>query len=101
MLNSVATQERMRSPVASNFLKKRSHLQLIAEILENAKIGSAKTPIMCKVGMSYHQFNEYLGFLSIRGLIERNEGVYQITQKGVTFLKEYKTLLLLLLIDDL
>jgi predicted transcriptional regulator len=95
-LNGVATEEEyLRSHVTSNLSKKRSNLQLIAEILENAKIGSAKTSLMCKVGMSYPQFNEYLEFLNSKGLIESNEGVYQTTSKGVAFVKEYKTLLLL------
>lgn len=94
-MSIVATQESMRPLEVPNPLRKRSHLQLIVEILENAKTGSTKTRIMGKVGMSYRQLNEYLEFLSCKGLIESNKGVYHTTSKGVTFVKGYKALLLL------
>jgi predicted transcriptional regulator len=90
----------MRQTLAVNSRKKRSHLELIAEILDTARIGRTKTTIMCKAGMSYRQFKHYLEFLNQAGLLESNEGVYQTTAKGVAFVKEYKTLVMVLLTED-
>jgi predicted transcriptional regulator len=87
----------MRPPVASNPSRRRNHLQLIAEILENAKTGRTKTFIMWKVGMNHHQVNEYLEFLNRKGFIKSNKGVFQTTSKGLIFVKDYKTLLSVLL----
>jgi predicted transcriptional regulator len=90
----------MRQLVALNPPKKRSHLELITEILNNARTGRTKTPLMSKVGMSYRQFNHYLELLNRTGLLESNKGLYQTTPKGITFVKEYKTLLTVLLAED-
>lgn len=98
-MNSVKMQEEcMTPPVASNPSRKRSHLQLIAEILENAKTQRTKTYIMYKVGMNHHQVNDYLEFLNRIGLIKSNEGVFQTTSKGLIFVKDYRTLLSALLV---
>jgi predicted transcriptional regulator len=96
----MAQEEFMRPVGTSDPSKRRSHLELIAEILENARIASTRASLISKVGMSYHQFNEYSEFLNNKGLIESNEGVYQITAKGMTFVREYKTLLSVLLTAD-
>jgi predicted transcriptional regulator len=76
--------------------KRRSSVQLIAEILETARTGSKKSRMISRIGMSCRQFSRYLEFLSSRGLIWNNEGVCQTSPKGASFLRGYKTLLLLL-----
>ena len=88
-------EENGRQPATSNHSKRRGNLQLIAEILENAKVGSTKTNIMCKVGMNYPQLIEYLEILSANSLIESDEGVYWTTSKGLAFIKKFNALNLL------
>ena len=66
-------------------------MDIAAAILKIAKDGSAKTRIMYSAFMSYPQLNEYLELLTDQGLLEHNkeEKVYNTTDKGKRFLKMY------------
>jgi len=73
--------------------KRRDHLYIIAEILEIAKDGALKTPIMYKANLGFAQLNEYLSLLLGIRLLEAviNDGktVYKTTLKGLRYLQSY------------
>ena len=77
-------------------IKKRTYLDIIAEILSAAGVneGAKKTHIMYRVNLSYNQLHYYLNFLTELNLLETVElsksKVYKITNKGKEFLKEYE-----------
>jgi len=77
-----------------NPLKRRDRLSIIAEILEIAKDGALKTPIMFKANLSFGQVNEYLSFLLSKEFVEvvvQNRGTtYKTTPKGLKYLQSYK-----------
>ena len=72
----------------------------MAEMLETAKNGSLKTPIMHKVNLSFRQLDEYLSFLVEIGLVEignkEERTFYKTTSKGLNFVKGYKDIMCLL-----
>jgi len=73
--------------------KRRDRLYIIAEILQIAKGGSLKTPIMYKANLGFAQLNEYLSFLLGMKLLEVvKEGgktIYKTTPKGLKYLQSY------------
>jgi len=77
-----------------NPLKRRDRLSIIAEILEIAKDGALKTPIMYKANLSFDQLNEYLSFLLEKKFLEvviKSRGTtYKTTSKGLKYLQSYK-----------
>jgi predicted transcriptional regulator len=76
-----------------NSIKRRDRLGIIAEILEIAKDGTFKTPIMYKANLSFAQLNEYLSFLLEKKLVKvvvKNKGtIYETTPKGLKYLQSY------------
>jgi len=76
-----------------NPLKRRDRLSIIAEILEIAKDGALKTPIMYKANLSFDQMSEYLSFLLRKKFVEvvvQNRGTnYKTTPKGLKYLQSY------------
>jgi predicted transcriptional regulator len=67
--------------------KRRSDIEIIADMLTIGKIGAGKTEIMYSVNMSYSQMQKYLGYLLNEGFINStrngNPSVYfRVTEKG-------------------
>ncbi|MBO3757504.1 MAG: winged helix-turn-helix domain-containing protein [Thermoproteota archaeon] len=79
-----------------SFKKYRSNLSIIVDILsaikEEGRIG--KSRIMQKANLSYDRLGPRIEELLRRGLIEEvideNKVLYQLTEKGYTFLNEYQ-----------
>lgn len=64
---------------------KRSHLEIIAEILRSGSAG--KTDLMFNVNMSHEQAGKYLAVLQSRGYMEKetrieSKTLYRCTEKG-------------------
>lgn len=75
--------------------RRRSDIEIIAEMLKVGENGAGKTEIMYNVNMSYRQIQKYLGFLLGQGLIDRMQMgnpcvTYQITDKGTKLLQLIK-----------
>jgi predicted transcriptional regulator len=72
-------------------VKYRSRTEIVAMILQSARIGATKTKIMYKAYLSYTQLKEYLKFLQDNNLIKYEEGtsIYRVTEKGRHFLHAY------------
>jgi predicted transcriptional regulator len=75
----------------------RTRSEILAHILDIARGGALKTHIMYKANLSHKQLLKYLTFLESNGLLQavtNHEGkrCFQITEKGMEFLKEYTRL---------
>jgi predicted transcriptional regulator len=81
-------------PVVSN----RTRVEILASILNVAERGTLKTHIMYKANLSHRQLEKYLTFLTgnemLREAVDEDSGsrVYQITERGINFLKDYSRL---------
>ncbi len=67
--------------------RRRSDIEIIAEMLKVGENGAGKTEIMYSVNMSYAQIQKYLGYLLNEGFIDTikigNPCVYyRVTEKG-------------------
>jgi predicted transcriptional regulator len=72
--------------------RRRSNIEIIADMLRVGENGAGKTEIMYSANMSYTQIQKYLGFLLSHGFIDRIEignpvVTYQVTEKGLGLLK--------------
>ena len=72
--------------------RRRSNIEIIADMLRVGENGAGKTEIMYSANMSYAQIQKYLGFLLSHGFINRvkvgNPAVtYQVTDKGGELLR--------------
>jgi predicted transcriptional regulator len=72
--------------------RRRSDVEIIADMLEVGENGAGKTEIMYSANMSYRQIQKYLGFLVANGFIDKmkmgNPSVtYQITDNGLRLLQ--------------
>ncbi len=74
--------------------RRRSHLSLMADILEIAKEDVSKTRIMYGAGLGFTQLNDYMAFLLDRNLLEASKAsrntVYKTTPKGLRYLQFYR-----------
>jgi len=72
--------------------RRRSNIEIIADMLRVGENGAGKTEIMYSANMSYTQIQKYLGFLVSHGFINRvavgNPVVtYHVTDKGSRLLE--------------
>jgi len=72
----------------------RTRVEILASILKIAERQTLKTHIMYKANLSHRQLEKYLHFLETKGMLvrslEENTTVFQITEKGGEFLKDYE-----------
>lgn len=72
----------------------RTRVEIFATILKIAERQTLKTHIMYKANLSHRQLEKYLHFLETKGMItrrlEENVTVFQVTEKGGDFLKDYE-----------
>ena len=85
--------------------KRRSDLEIIADMLKVGENGAGKTEIMYSANMSYSQIQKYLGYLMSQGLINKmkmgNPSVtYQVTDSGLKLLELVSSIKEMLGMDD-
>lgn len=78
--------------------RRRSNIEVIADMLRVGENGAGKTEIMYGANMSYSQIQKYLGFLLSHGLINKVEVgnpviTYHLTEKGSKLLESIDNLL--------
>ena len=78
--------------------RRRSNIEIIADMLRVGENGAGKTEIMYSANMSYSQIQRYLDYLVNQGFISRvnmdNTMVaYQVTDSGLKLLKAIDTLM--------
>ena len=72
--------------------RRRSNIEIIADMLRAGENGAGKTKIMYSANMSYAQIQKYLSFLVHQGFIDKVEAdnttiTYQLTDRGLKLLK--------------
>jgi len=75
--------------------RRRSHIEISADILRIAKAGARKTRIVYGANLNFKLLNEYLDKLERAGLIARELGKTEIirtTEKGRKYLQQYESL---------
>ncbi|MHB8566878.1 MAG: winged helix-turn-helix domain-containing protein [Nitrososphaerales archaeon] len=78
--------------------KNRSRMEIVANILDIARMGALKTHLMYKANLSYMVVSQYLEFLTRSELIKEtfdDQGMvklYQTTPKGLKYLEVYGAL---------
>jgi predicted transcriptional regulator len=86
------------APFAGRMGKRRSNIEIIADMLRVGENGAGKTEIMYTANMSYSQIQKYLDYLVNQGFISKvnmdNTMVaYQVTDTGLKLLKAIDTLM--------
>ena len=85
--------------------RRRSNIEIIADMLRIGANGAGKTAIMYNANMSYSQIQKYLGFLINQGFIDKLETAntvvtYQLTDSGLKLLKTINNLIEMLGISE-
>ena len=85
--------------------RRRSDLEIIADMLKVGENGAGKTEIMYSANMSYSQIQKYLGYLMAQGLIDKmkmgNPSVtYQVTDSGLKLLQLVSSIKEMLGLED-
>ena len=85
--------------------RRRSDIEIIADMLEVGENGAGKTKIMYSANMSYAQIQKYLGFLMAQGFIDKmqmgNPSVtYKVTANGLKLLELIGSIKEMLGLDD-
>ena len=70
--------------------KNRDRVSIIAAILEVANGGSSKTRIMFAANLSFNLLKKYLDLAVDSGFIRLDDSMYQLTERGREYLKEYR-----------
>jgi predicted transcriptional regulator len=81
--------------------RRRSSIEIIADMLRVGENGAGKTEIMYSANMSYSQIQKYLEYLVNQGFIvkanlDNSLIAYQVTPTGLRLLKAIDTLMVML-----
>jgi predicted transcriptional regulator len=81
--------------------RRRSNIEIIADMLRVGENGAGKTEIMYSANMSYSQIQKYLQYLVNQGFITKanidtSVVAYQVTPTGLKLLKAIDTLMTML-----
>ena len=81
--------------------RRRSNIEIIADMLRVGENGAGKTEIMYTANMSYSQIQKYLEYLVNQGFItkaniDNTMVAYQVTETGLKLLKAIDTLMVML-----
>ena len=81
--------------------RRRSNIEIIADMLRVGENGAGKTEIMYTANMSYSQIQKYLDYLVSQGFInkvslDKTIVAYQVTDSGMKLLKAIDTLMAML-----
>ena len=85
--------------------RRRSDIEIIADMLQVGENGAGKTEIMYSANMSYSQIQKYLGYLMGQGFVAKmkmgNPSVtYQVTDSGLKLLQLINSIREMLGLDD-
>ncbi len=85
--------------------RRRSDIEIIADMLKVGENGAGKTKIMYNANMSYSQIQKYLGYLMAQGFVDKmklgNPSVtYQVTDSGLKLLELISSIKEMLGLDD-
>ncbi len=86
--------------------RRRSNIEIIADMLRVGENGAGKTEIMYSANMSYTQIQKYLGYLLTHEFIDKIEVgnpivTYQVTEKGLGLLRNIEGIMAALDFEDI
>ena len=86
--------------------RRRSNIEIIADMLRVGENGAGKTEIMYSANMSYTQIQKYLGYLLTHEFIDKIEVgnpvvTYQVTEKGLGLLRNIEGIMVALDFEDI
>ncbi len=78
--------------------RRRSNIEIIADMLRVGENGAGKTEIMYSANMSYSQIQKYLDYLVNQGFVNKvnmdnTMTAYQVTKSGLNLLRAIDTLM--------
>lgn len=85
-----AMKDGLSRGLKERFKERRGKLEIMVDILSTAREGVRKTEMVYKANLNFNRAERYIPFLEERGLMENAEAVYQTTEKGEEFLREYQ-----------
>lgn len=74
--------------------KKRSEIEILADILKVAESGAKKSQIVYKANLNFKIVEGYLNILRSSGLITGPEGqknIFNTTEKGIGYIEHFET----------
>jgi len=71
-------------------MRRRNNLDIMAEVLEIARLGAKKTWIVYRANLNFKLVKEYLDELMEKRLLDSEGSIYRTTDQGLEFLEEYK-----------
>ena len=85
--------------------RRRSNIEIIAEMLKIGENGAGKTKIMYNANLSYSQIQKYLGYLISQGFVDKlqlgNPSVtYRVTQSGLRLLNSISSVIEMLGLNE-
>jgi len=85
--------------------RRRSNIEIIAEMLKVGENGAGKTKIMYNANLSYSQIQKYLGYLIGQGFIDKLElgnpsVTYRVTESGLRLLSSISSVMEMLGLND-
>jgi len=80
-------------------MAKRNDMEICGEVLRVALGGARKTRIVYKANLNFSTVERYLGMLEKGGLLRADGRLYWTTEKGVSFLDQYSTMIKNLSVD--
>jgi len=69
---------------------RRSHVEMVADILKVARKGAKKTRIVYTANLNFKVLRDYLGRLEKAGLVTTEGATIHTTDKGKAYLKYYQ-----------
>lgn len=84
-----AIRNGIRESLKNRFKERRNRLEIMEDILRATRNGARKTEIMHKANLNFTRVNNYISFLTERGLLDNTGPIYTITEKGEEFLRDY------------
>jgi predicted transcriptional regulator len=72
--------------------KNRDRLSIVAAILEATNSGASKTRIKIRANLSFSLLEKYLGVVVGAGFLRVEGCMYELTERGREFLKQYRRL---------
>jgi predicted transcriptional regulator len=71
---------------------RRPRLEIVADVLFCCRRAEAKTKIMRTNNLSYNQLEEVLPLLTSSGLLRKESEKYVTTDKGISFIEQFKSI---------
>lgn len=70
----------------------RSSLQIVADVLRAARYENTKSCLFRQANLNHVRGERYLDFCRHRGLLDADDGGYEVTRKGRAFLSDWNHL---------